>query len=39
MDVSRLYAMGWRPRVGLEEGIARTYRWFLDNRVHARLGS
>ncbi|KFE33428.1 GDP-L-fucose synthase [Thioclava atlantica] len=31
MDVSRLSKMGWQARVGLEEGIAETYRWFLDN--------
>jgi nucleoside-diphosphate-sugar epimerase len=24
--------MGWRARIGLEEGVAETYRWFLDNR-------
>ncbi len=28
MDVSRLTAMGWRARIGLEEGIAQTYDWF-----------
>ena len=32
MDVSRLGDMGWRARIGLEEGVAETYRWFLDNR-------
>ena len=30
MDVSRLSGMGWRASIGLEEGIAATYRWFLD---------
>ncbi|GAB4274086.1 MAG: GDP-L-fucose synthase [Pararhodobacter sp.] len=29
MDVSRLAAMGWTARIGLEEGIEETYRWFL----------
>lgn len=28
LDVSRLAAMGWRARIGLEEGLAETYRWF-----------
>ena len=28
LDVSRLRATGWLPRIGLEEGIAETYRWF-----------
>ncbi|TNF63405.1 MAG: GDP-L-fucose synthase [Rhodobacteraceae bacterium] len=32
MDVTRLADMGWRARIGLEEGIAGTYRWFLDNQ-------
>jgi GDP-L-fucose synthase len=29
LDVSRLAQMGWRARIGLEEGIARTYEDFL----------
>jgi len=29
MDVSRLRALGWRPRVGLEEGLVLAYRDFL----------
>ncbi|MFU8834834.1 GDP-L-fucose synthase [Roseovarius autotrophicus] len=32
MDVSRLAEMGWRARIGLEQGIAETYRWFLEHR-------
>lgn len=32
MDVSRLADMGWRARVGLQDGIAETYQWFLDNQ-------
>ncbi|WP_207457019.1 GDP-L-fucose synthase [Azospirillum sp. SYSU D00513] len=30
MEVSRLFATGWRPRVELEEGVRRTYEWFLE---------
>jgi GDP-L-fucose synthase len=33
LDVSRLTGMGWHPRVCLEDGIAVTYRWYLDNVV------
>ena len=29
LDVSRLRAMGWRPRTQLRQGIAATYAWFL----------
>ncbi len=29
LDVSRLRALGWQARIGLEEGIRETYRWFL----------
>jgi len=36
VDVAKIAAMGWRPRVGLEAGIADTYRWFLANRQVAR---
>jgi GDP-L-fucose synthase len=31
MDGGRLAALGWRPKIGLEEGIASTYRWFLEH--------
>ena len=31
LEVSRLKALGWSPAIGLEEGVADTYRWFLDN--------
>ncbi|WP_299948969.1 GDP-L-fucose synthase [uncultured Ruegeria sp.] len=30
MDISRLTDMGWRARIGLEDGIRQTYEWFLD---------
>jgi GDP-L-fucose synthase len=28
LDISRITALGWQPRVGLREGIARTYELF-----------
>lgn len=31
MDVSRLHALGWKARTGLEEGLAMAYRDFLDS--------
>ncbi|MEO1191757.1 MAG: GDP-L-fucose synthase [Pseudomonadota bacterium] len=31
MDVSRLTAMGWSARIGLDEGILSTYDWFKDS--------
>ncbi len=30
VDVTRLFAMGWRPKVDLKEGIRRTYAWYLE---------
>ncbi len=30
IDVTRLTAMGWKYSVGLEEGLRRTYEWYLD---------
>ena len=32
LDVSRLSALGWAPRIPLAEGIRSTYQWFLANR-------
>ncbi|GMU86054.1 MAG: GDP-L-fucose synthase [Ignavibacteriales bacterium] len=31
MDSSRLHELGWESSVSLEEGIRRTYKWFLEN--------
>jgi GDP-L-fucose synthase len=28
LDVSKLKALGWKPRIGLREGIAQTYDWY-----------
>ena len=39
LDVSRLHALGWRHRIGLEEGIASTYRWFLENQGSLRTAA
>jgi len=32
MDVSRLKSLGWEYTISLEEGLADTYKWFLDNQ-------
>lgn len=32
LDVSRLQARGWSPRISLREGIAATYRWFVEHQ-------
>lgn len=32
LDCTLVRAMGWRPRIDLEEGLEATYRWFLENR-------
>ncbi|EKO3653345.1 GDP-L-fucose synthase [Vibrio metschnikovii] len=32
MDVSRLAALGWRYQVNLEQGLTKTYQWFLANQ-------
>jgi GDP-L-fucose synthase len=36
LDTSRLSALGWSPRIALEQGIRSTYRWFLEHHDDAR---
>ena len=31
MDTSKLNNLGWKHKINLEEGITKTYRWFLEN--------
>ncbi|UCF90180.1 MAG: GDP-L-fucose synthase [Desulfobacterales bacterium] len=33
LDVSRLNKKGWQAKIELREGIARTYQWYLENRI------
>jgi GDP-L-fucose synthase len=32
MDVSKMESVGWKAKIRLEEGIERTYNWFLDHQ-------
>ena len=36
MDVSRIRALGWRPRISLTEGIRGAYAWYLANSAEVR---
>jgi GDP-L-fucose synthase len=36
LDVSRLKALGWTSKIPLREGIAATYRWFVDHQADYR---
>jgi GDP-L-fucose synthase len=33
LDVSKLAALGWRPRIDLESGVRQLYAWYLDNKA------
>ena len=37
LDVARLTRLGWRPRIGLHEGIADTYDWYLKSLAARHL--
>jgi len=33
LDCSRIAALGWHPSTSLEEGLVRTYEWYLENHA------
>jgi len=33
LDVTRLTALGWQPKISIEEGIRKTYRWGIENSI------
>jgi GDP-L-fucose synthase len=37
LDSRRLFATGWAPSLPLEEGLRRTYRWYLEHEATARV--
>lgn len=36
LDVTQVRGLGWKPKISMEEGIASTYQWFLQNAPEAR---
>ena len=33
MDNSKLFNMGWSPKVGFEQGLRQTIEWYVDNKI------
>jgi GDP-L-fucose synthase len=31
LDSTKLFGMGWRPKISLDEGLESTYEWFVEN--------
>ena len=31
MDSSKIFSLGWKPKISLQEGIKKTYQWYLEN--------
>jgi GDP-L-fucose synthase len=36
MDVSKMKSLGWEYSTELEDGIKKTYQWFLENRQNIK---
>jgi GDP-L-fucose synthase len=39
LDSSRMLATGWRPGVDLDDGLSRTYQWYLANHASALVAN
>ena len=37
LDVGKINLLGWEASIGLEEGLASTYNWFLENQTKLRI--
>jgi GDP-L-fucose synthase len=37
LDSSKINALGWRPRIGLREGVTATYAWFIEHADELRV--
>ena len=31
LDISRMRSLGWEPKTALEEGVKKTYEWYLEH--------
>jgi GDP-L-fucose synthase len=38
VDISRIKALGWTPRISLADGLAQTYRWYVEHRGTSARG-
>jgi GDP-L-fucose synthase len=38
LDCRRMTALGWKPRVSLQEGIGSTYRWYVEHKRFQKVG-
>lgn len=36
LDVSKLAGLGWKPHIALADGVAATYRWFVETHEHSQ---
>lgn len=36
LDVSKMHNLGWKHKVEIEEGIKKTYKWFIENEKNYR---
>jgi len=36
LDSKKFKQLGWAPTIALSDGIAQTYKWFLNNQHHTR---
>ena len=33
LNIDKIKSLGWEPKISLDDGLEKTYKWYVDNKV------